>query len=63
MSSCLVQPILRNENKENADIEALLLNHERSREFKRLMYSSSKVHDNLLKLIPFFDSMGAFDVE
>lgn len=63
IASCLEQPISLNENKENADFDALFLGDERSKEFKRLMFSTPKVHDNLRKLIPLFDLMGAFDME
>lgn len=50
-----------NENVEDANIEALLINDERGLAFKRIVYSSDKVQANLRKLIPFYDEMGLFD--
>lgn len=58
---CLVQPLMINEHVEDANIEALLMNDEKSMKFRRLLYSSPKVQANLQKLIPMYDKMGLFD--
>lgn len=59
--ACLVQPLMINENVEDANIEALLMNDERAMKFKRSMFSSAKVQANLRELIPMYDEMGLFD--
>lgn len=61
IASCLIQPIMLNEHTDNADFEALALGDERSIEFKRLIYSSAKIQNNLKKLIPFYEKLGIFD--
>lgn len=61
ISSCIIQPLLLNEATSDADIEALTMGDERSMEYKRLLYSSPKVRDNIRKLIPIYDSLGIFD--
>lgn len=62
VGGCMDQPIVINDKTETADIEALLGDNERSKDYKRLMYSSPRVQANLRKLIPFFDSMGIFEL-
>lgn len=62
VGACLDQPIVINDKTETADIEALLGDNERSKNYKRLMYSSPRVQANLRKLIPIFDSMGVFNL-
>ncbi|XP_031633749.1 uncharacterized protein LOC116347328 [Contarinia nasturtii] len=61
IASCLIQPLMINEETAEADIEALIVGDERSLKYKRLIYSSEKVRANLRKLIPIYDSMGIFD--
>lgn len=50
-----------NEETKTADVEALLGDDERSKDYKRLMYRSPKVQANLRKLIPIYDAIGVFD--
>lgn len=59
--SCLIQPIVLNESTENADYEAVIMDDERSLQYKRKMFESDRVQANLRKLIPFYDQMGIFD--
>lgn len=59
--SCIVQPLMINENTEDACIEGLLMEDERAMKYKRMIYSSPKVQANLRKLIPIYDKMGHFD--
>lgn len=61
ISSCLIQPLVINENTEDAETQVLHAGDERSMKFKRIVYSSPKVRANLRKLIPLFDEMGIFD--
>lgn len=52
---------MMNENTENADFEALCVGDERSLDFKRVIYSSTRTQANLRRLIPFYDKLGVFD--
>lgn len=61
IASCLIQPLMINEENEDADVEALITGDERSMKYKRIIYSSTKVRNNLRKLIPIYDQMGIFD--
>lgn len=58
--ACLDQPTALIENTENADFDALVSGDERSMEFKRLMYRSPRIQENLRHLIPFYDQLGTF---
>lgn len=59
--ACLVQPLMINEQVEDANIDVLLTNDERALKFRRLLFSSAKVQANLQKLIPMYDEMGLLD--
>lgn len=61
VSSCLIQPVMINTETAEADFESLNMDDEKSMKLKRVIYSSSKVHANLRKLIPMYDEMGLFD--
>lgn len=61
VASCLIQPLMVNEHTENADFEALCVGDQRSLDFKRLIYSSPRIHTNLRNLIPYYDQLGVFD--
>lgn len=60
-SSCLIQPIMLNENVKDADLEAVIGNDDRSKQFKRLILQSPRVQKNLRNLIPLYDRLGVFD--
>lgn len=59
--ACLVQPLMINDEVEDANIEALLTGDAQAMKFRRLLYSSPKVQANLQKLIPMYDEMGLFE--
>lgn len=59
--SCLLQPIVLNQNTENADFEAVINDDERSSQYKQSMFASAKVQATLRKLIPFYNKLGVFD--
>lgn len=59
--SCLLQPIVLNENTEDADFGAIIMDDERAINFKRAMFASTRIRENLRKLIPYYDSLGVFE--
>lgn len=61
MSACLVQPIMLNEETEDADIGALHGSDARALRFKRMMYGSEKVQAIVRNLLPIFDRRGLLD--
>lgn len=62
-SALLVQPFMLNEVPVEADINDLYgdRDHERAREFRRLVLSNPKVHQNIRNLLPVFDRRGLLD--
>lgn len=60
-SSCLLQPVQVNEICDDADVESLLLDDERARKFKRIVFESKRIQDNLKNLLPIYDRLGLFD--
>lgn len=60
-SSLLVQPVMLNENCEDADIESLLGSDEKAVRFRNTIYSNPKVHNNIKQLLPIFDKRGLLD--
>lgn len=61
ISSCLVQPIMLNEETEDADIAALHGSDARALRFKQTLYASGKVQRIVRKLLPIFDRRGLLD--
>lgn len=61
MAALLVQPVMLNENTENADIEAIHGNNERSIIYKKQLYLNEKVQNNIRSLLPYFDRKGILD--
>lgn len=61
IASCTIQPFMINESTEDADLEAMTTETERSMKYRRNMYQQPKVQANLRKLIPIYDQMGLFD--
>lgn len=61
MSSCLIRPLHMVEQTEDADLDALLKNDQKSRDIKRHIMQNPRVQVNLRKLLPIYDSLGIFD--
>lgn len=61
IAASLVQPIMLNENTEDADIAALHGNDERALRFKAMMFLNPKVQENLRALLPVWDRNGVFE--
>lgn len=56
-----MQPCIINESTEDADLDAMITNNERSMKYRRNMFQQPKIQANLRKLIPIYDDMGLFD--
>lgn len=58
-SSVCVQPVMiNNKNSTDADFNALLLDDERGREFRKSLYLNPMVHKYVKTLLPVFDRKG-----
>ncbi|XP_055375525.1 uncharacterized protein LOC129608190 [Condylostylus longicornis] len=62
-SSCVIQPVMLNEETEDADFNALMAEDERAFNFKRTIYKNKRVVQNLKKLLPHFDRRGILDTK
>ncbi|XP_037951522.1 uncharacterized protein LOC119682223 [Teleopsis dalmanni] len=60
-ASLIVQPVLLNENNEDADFNALVSDDERGRRLRSILYTNKKVQEYAKILIPFFDQKGLLD--
>lgn len=58
----MVQAVMINENTEDADIQALMLDNERGRKFRNMLYTNKVAQQNAIKLLPYFDKRGLLDV-
>lgn len=61
IAGSLVQPIMLNENSEDADIAALHGNDERALRYKAMIFTNPKVQENLRALLPVWDRNGLLD--
>lgn len=61
MGSCLIQPVLVNENRTDAYNESLIGGDGAAVEFKKSMLLSPRMQTSLRKMIPYFDQLGVFD--
>ncbi|XP_055377153.1 uncharacterized protein LOC129609246 [Condylostylus longicornis] len=62
-SSCVIQPVMLNEETEDADFNALMAEDERAFNFKRTIYKNKRVVQNLKNLLPHFDRRGILDTK
>ncbi|XP_054725251.1 uncharacterized protein LOC129235441 [Anastrepha obliqua] len=62
-SSCVVQPVMINENTDDADFIALMGEDERALKFKYNAYKNKQVQKNLINLLPIFDNRGLLEVD
>ncbi|XP_073823769.1 uncharacterized protein [Musca autumnalis] len=60
-TSCVVQPIQRNNVNDDADFNALMQTDERAIRFKDTCYSNPYMHRILRKLLPIYDHRGLLD--
>lgn len=59
-----MKPYMINEDASaDADLASLLQEDERAENFKRVVFSNERVHQNLKKLLPIFDRRGFLDEE
>ncbi|KAH8414016.1 hypothetical protein KR222_001938 [Zaprionus bogoriensis] len=61
-ASLSCQAIMINDQTDDADFNALMLDNERSRNFKKTVYSNKKLLESLKYWLPVFDRCGLLDV-
>lgn len=61
VTALLSEPIHINTQTQDADCHALLMDNERARKFKDLLYTNKIVQANVRRLLPFYDRRGLLD--
>lgn len=62
-ASLTSQAIMLNDQTADADFNALMLDNERSRNFKKVAYKNPKLQENLKHWLPIFDRCGLLDLQ
>ncbi|XP_060649264.1 uncharacterized protein LOC132786678 [Drosophila nasuta] len=62
-STLTCQAIMINDQTADADFNALMLDNERSRNFKKVAYNNKKLRENLKYWLPIFNQCGLLDVQ
>lgn len=62
-ASLTCQAVMLNDQTDDADFNALMLDNERSRNFKKVAYKNPKLQASLKHWLPIFDSCGLLDLQ
>lgn len=62
-ASLTCQAVMLNDQTADADFNALMLDNERSRNFKKVAYKNPKLQKSLKHWLPIFDSCGLLDLQ
>ena len=57
------QPIMINDQCEDADFHSLIEDDERGRNFRNKLYENKRLQNNLKVLLPYFDQLGLLDIQ
>ncbi|XP_061393308.1 uncharacterized protein LOC133328779 [Musca vetustissima] len=55
-------PLLTNDQTEDADFECILLDNEKSRRFRKVLYENKRVQSVVMVMLPHFDRLGYLDM-
>lgn len=62
-ASLTCQAVMLNDQTADADFNALMLDNERSRNFKNVAYKNPRLRDSLKHWLPIYDSCGLLDLQ